>query len=39
MNAIIKQYSQYRKKSDIVSKLQYTVDNLDEDEFVITRGC
>lgn len=38
INAVIEQYSQYRKTSDIASELQYTVDNLNEDEFVITRG-
>lgn len=39
INAVIEEYSQYRKVSDITSELQYIVDNLDEDEFVITRGC
>ncbi|GAB1264628.1 hypothetical protein NBRC116493_05420 [Aurantivibrio infirmus] len=39
IHAVIEEFAQYRKISDIASELQYTVDNLDEDEFVITRGC
>ena len=37
--AVIDNYKEYRKLSDIASELQFIIDNLDEDEFVITRGC
>ncbi len=37
--AVIQQYGEYRPLSDIRQELQFTIDNLDEDEFVITRGC
>jgi hypothetical protein len=39
INAVLAEYSKYRTSSDIASELQYILDNLDEDEFVITRGC
>lgn len=39
INAVIEQYKSYRSADDIASELQYLADNLDEDEFVITRGC
>lgn len=39
INAVIQHYGEYRSVKDIASELQYLVDNLDEDEFVITRGC
>lgn len=39
INAVIEQYQTYRSAEDIASELQYLADNLDEDEFVITRGC
>jgi len=37
--AVIEHYKSYRKIDDISQELQFTIDNLDEDEFVITRGC
>lgn len=37
--AVLEQYRAYRKLADVKSELQFTIDNLDEDEFVITRGC
>lgn len=39
INAVIEQYRTYRSAEDIASELRYLADNLDEDEFVITRGC
>lgn len=39
ITAVIDSYKAYRKPKDIAEELQYTIDNLDEDEFVITRGC
>ena len=39
INAVIGQYQTYRSAEDIASELQYLADNLDGDEFVITRGC
>ncbi|MEX1034298.1 MAG: hypothetical protein WDZ30_13115 [Cellvibrionaceae bacterium] len=39
INAVIEQYRQYRTADDIASELRFIIDNLDEDEFVITRGC
>jgi hypothetical protein len=39
INAVLSEYRQYRTVADIASELQYIIDNLDEDEFVITRGC
>ena len=38
INAVLGEYRKYRKIDDIASELQYIIDNLDEDEFVITRG-
>lgn len=37
--AVIEHYLQYRKPDDVKQELQFTIDNLDEDEFVVTRGC
>lgn len=39
INAVIERYLEYRSPQDIASELQFLIDNLDEDEFVITRGC
>lgn len=39
VSAVISHYQTYRKAEDIAQELQYIIDNLDEDEFVITRGC
>lgn len=39
INAVIQRYGEYRGAADIASELQFIIDNLDEDEFVITRGC
>jgi hypothetical protein len=39
INAVLSEYRQYRTVADIASELRYIIDNLDEDEFVITRGC
>ncbi len=39
INAVIEQYLGYRKLGDVKQELQFTIDNLDADEFVITRGC
>lgn len=39
INAVIERYSEYRSAADIASELQFVIDNLDEEEFVITRGC
>ncbi len=39
VSAVIAHYQSYRKADDITQELQYVIDNLDEDEFVITRGC
>ena len=37
--AVLRHYASYRKISDIKQELEFTIDNLDADEFVITRGC
>jgi len=39
LNAVIAAFAEYRKPDDVASELRYLADNLDEDEFVITRGC
>lgn len=39
INAVIEHYKSYRNVADITQELNYIIDNLDEDEFVITRGC
>ena len=39
LNAVIEHYLGYRKLDDVKQEIQFTLDNLDEDEFVITRGC
>ena len=39
INAVLSEYRKYRNVADITSELHYIIDNLDEDEFVITRGC
>ena len=39
LGAVIAHYQSYRKTEDIAQELQFTIDNLGEDEFVITRGC
>ncbi|MGI1678824.1 MAG: hypothetical protein K6L75_08840 [Cellvibrionaceae bacterium] len=39
INTVIDHFREYRTVKDIRSELEYLVDNLDEDEFVITRGC
>lgn len=37
--AVLDSWKTYRKPKDIAQELQYTIDTLDEDEFVVTRGC
>lgn len=39
INVVIEHSLSYRSLADVKQELQYTLDNLDEDEFVITRGC
>jgi len=39
VSAIIDQYKTYRSGADIASELQSLIDNLSEDEHVVTRGC
>lgn len=39
INAVIERYGEYRSAADIASELRFIIDNLDEEEFVITRGC
>jgi hypothetical protein len=37
--ALLAELATFRPASDIAAELQYLMDNLDEDTFVITRGC
>jgi hypothetical protein len=39
ISAVLAEYASYRSIADITAELQYLIDNLDEDTFVITRGC
>lgn len=39
INAVIEHNLRHRQLDDVKQELQYTLDNLDQDEFVITRGC
>ena len=39
LSAVLAELATYRPASDISAELQYLLDNLDEDTFVITRGC
>jgi hypothetical protein len=39
VNAVLGEYRKYRSADDIASELRYIIDTLDEDDFVITRGC
>jgi hypothetical protein len=39
LSAVLSELATYRPASDIAAELQYLIDNLDEDTFVITRGC
>jgi len=36
---LLTRLGQRRKTSDILQQAQYHLDNLDQDEFVVTRGC
>ncbi|WP_420588839.1 hypothetical protein [Bacterioplanoides sp.] len=36
---LLTRLGQRRKASDILQQAQYHLDNLDQDEFVVTRGC
>jgi len=37
--AVLGEFAKYRAASDIAAELQYLADNLEEEDFVITRGC
>lgn len=37
--ATLERLMQDRPLSDVVSEMEYLLENLDEDDFVITRGC
>ena len=39
ISSVIEEFAAYRSTRDIAAELQYLIDNLDEDTFVITRGC
>lgn len=39
ISAVLSEFATYRSSDDIAAELQYLIDNLDEDTFVITRGC
>lgn len=39
MHAVVEFFQTYRSKEDIASEMQYLIENINEDEFVITRGC
>lgn len=39
IDAVLAEYRRYRSVQDIGDELRYIVDTIDEDEFVITRGC
>jgi hypothetical protein len=37
--AVLGEFAKYRPARDISAQLQYLADNLEEEHFVITRGC
>jgi hypothetical protein len=39
ISAVLSEFATYRSSDDIAAELHYLIDNLDEDTFVITRGC
>ena len=39
ISSVLAEFAAYRSTRDIAAELQYLIDNLDEDTFVITRGC
>ena len=39
ISAVLAEFAAYRSSSDVAAELRYMIDNLDEDTFVITRGC
>lgn len=39
MSALIAHFQTHRENADIVSELNSIIDNIGDDELVITRGC
>jgi hypothetical protein len=39
IHAVLAEFARYRRAGDIAQELQYLADNLEEEDFVITRGC
>ena len=39
IHAVLAEFARYRTAEDVANELRYLADNLDEDDFVITRGC
>ncbi|MGH1471423.1 MAG: hypothetical protein ACRBCS_09530 [Cellvibrionaceae bacterium] len=39
INTVLENFCEYRSVKDIVSEMEYLIENLGQDEFVITRGC
>jgi len=39
ISAVLTEFLRYRSAEDVAAELQYLADNLEEDEFVVTRGC
>ena len=39
IDAVIAEYRRYRTARDIADELRYLIETIDQDEFVITRGC
>ena len=37
--AVLAEFARYRTAGDISAELQHLADNLEEEHFVITRGC
>lgn len=39
LGILLQKQSSQQSKADILSFVQFQLDNLEEDEFVVTRGC
>lgn len=39
ISAVLAEFARYRSSDDMIAELRYQIDCLDEDIFVITRGC
>lgn len=39
IHAVLAEFARYRRADDVAQELQYLADNLEEEDFVVTRGC